>query len=453
METRVPATEAVMAVFHEKRIAVNNPPAQDFVTTKWLQSNKASCRCECCSHEWETAFDNVTRKNRSSGCPKCAHSSKADKLLQAGLTKVEKRLRALGYERIGPYNGHFEHLQMRCAHGHEFAFAPVNLASQRCPKCSGNSQHVSDDAAVAEYITGTTWTSITDGFKCSCCGAVKKITMATVKAMRLEPIDQRSCNCVRYGQRFTNAVAAEPGYSALEVYRGMKVAVAMHHESCGTTWACTPGNFLRGTRCPKCARAGRASSGQRQVAEYLRSLGVVVEENVTGLDSEIPRAEVDIYLPDYSVAVEFDGVWWHAEGPSRERAGSSRPSAFPDAIVSRLERLAAAGVRLIRIFSDEWANERDAMKHILRMAIGMEEHTFDPSGEIVQIDRRLFTAAHETGLAHHGYQVATTLPPSCRYVHPSASNTRIQFTTDEEAISLGYSRVWDSGTAIFAKGI
>jgi hypothetical protein len=187
------------------------------------------------------------------------------------------------------------------------------------------------------------------------------------------------------------------------------------------------------------------------VADYLSSLGVRVEENVPGLDAAVPRSEVDIFLPDHNVAIEFDGVWWHAEGPSRERIGPARPSSKPDAIVARLGRLVAADIRLIRIFSDEWIHEREAIKSILRMAVGQEEQIPDlPDGDIL-LDRRLATAAHERVLAEGGYTACEVIPPICQYVHPSSSNTRVSFDSDEEAISAGFSRVWDSGYIVFRK--
>lgn len=446
----MPTAESVLATFRAKRISVTNPPSESFVTTKWLQSVRASCQCEECGHEWETAFDNIARKNRSSGCPQCAQRQRADNMLREGEAKVDARLGKLGYRRVGPYNGHFGTMRMQCAHGHEFAFAPTNLDDQRCPTCSGTFQHVSLEDAVAAYISDTTWdwTGGEVALTCRSCGTTKEISAARIRSARSAPVEKRSCNCQRYGQRYRD-VAAAAGYEVVESYRGMKIPVCLRHTACGHEWNVAPGNFLRGTRCPRCARTGRTSAGQHQLAEYIRSLGVRVEENVTGLDPTVPRSEVDVYLPDHRVAVEFDGVWWHAEGPSRERAGESRPSAQPDAIVARLERLAAVGVTLLRIFSDEWIHEREAVESAIRVAVGLEEQNLDCDNETLWLDRRLASLRHEKALHAAGYTRGEALAPTCQYVHPSASNCRVQFESDKEAIAAGYSRVWDSGYIVY----
>ena len=442
----MPYLASILSAFEAKQIRVKNPPTEDFITTKWLQIVKAQCQCLSCGHEWETAFDNITRKSASSGCPQCAQRQRAQNMLLDGQQKVDARLKELRYTRVGPYGGHFKPVEMRCSNGHEFSFAPVNLGEQRCPECSGTSQHISLDDAVRLYTAGTTWTYEEGVFTCSCCGARKQISLDRIKtSARRKPLAVRMCGCQRYGKRYLQAIAEAPGYEAVEPYSGMKTPVLVRHSACGTEWRCAPGNFIKGTRCPTCARTGRASDGQRRLADFVRSLGVSVEENVSGLDPMLPRTEVDIFLPEHGVAIEFDGVWWHAEGPSRDHAGRSRPSAQPDAIVARLERLRARGIYLLRVFSDEWIHERAMIETAIRAAVGQGEQTLDLTAPVLWLDRRLATRFDEETLQNAGYRAIAVVPPVCQYVHPSASNRRVHFDSDDEAISQGYSRVWGSG--------
>lgn len=79
------------------------------------------------------------------------------------------------------------------------------------------------------------------------------------------------------------------------------------------------------------------------------------------------------------------------------------------------------------------------------MAIGLEEQNLDYDSEILWLDRRLASPRYEETLHAAGYIRGEALAPLCQYVHPSASNRRVQFESDEEAIMAGYSRVWDSG--------
>jgi hypothetical protein len=448
----MPSTKAVLEAISAKGITLLSPALTgDTLATKWLQSTRATFKCNTCDHTWETALDNISRKSKSSGCPNCAILARKVLFTERGRIQIEELAGSLGYTIVGGYHGHFERLDLRCHRGHSFKIAPVNLQKQRCPTCSGTFQHLDVENCLKAYIAGTTWQPINDLalLKCACCGETKTVTWLHMRTNRNVPVEQRHCICQRYGKKHRMVVDEAGGYELLEVYRGMKTPILHRHTACGTEWHCQPGNFIRGTRCPTCAKTGRTSSGQRQVTDFLKSIGVSVRENVTGLDPLIPRSEVDIFLPDHNVAVEFDGVWWHAEGPSRERAGKSRPSAMPDAIVSRLDRLAAMGIRLIRVFSDEWIHERATIESVLRSSVGLEEQSLDLQDDTLLLDRRLATVTHERSLAVAGYVVVDTLPPSCQYVHPSASNTRKHFDSDEAAIAAGYSRVWDSGYIVY----
>ena len=337
-------------------------------------------QCKSCNHHWATVAANLTRK-RASGCPACAEVRRAEQLRLRG----EERLRAfcdsLGYHIVGEYVSTHARITLRCGHhGSTFSCSPVNLyAGQRCPECSGTTQHLSDSDIAAELCADSTWkvTGFVDsGFRMECtkCGTVKEIMREHARESRRWSLERRSCNCVRYGERYRDFVADISDYELLEEYQGANVPVLHRHTVCGTEWKVKPTSFRgdngRPTRCPSCARKGRSSQGQLEMADFVRSLGLVVHENVPGLIHSSPRQEVDIFVPSHSVAIEFDGVWWHAEGASREQAGRSRPDAQPDAVTDKTDRLAEAGIRLIRIFSDEWALRRTAVVSRLRAILG-----------------------------------------------------------------------------------
>jgi len=76
-------------------------------------------------------------------------------------------------------------------------------------------------------------------------------------------------------------------------------------------------NFQQGQRCPVCNAIDQKSTQEREVLEYVRSIytGVIVENDRTiirSYSSGLPL-ELDIWLPEIRLAIEFNGVYWHTK--------------------------------------------------------------------------------------------------------------------------------------------
>lgn len=78
---------------------------------------------------------------------------------------------------------------------------------------------------------------------------------------------------------------------------------------CGKEWQSVIAKRAVGQGCPVCAKGTQASFPEKAIVYYLRSMGLNVAENYRAdwLDS----FELDIYLPELRVAVEYDGHAWH----------------------------------------------------------------------------------------------------------------------------------------------
>jgi len=98
-------------------------------------------------------------------------------------------------------------------------------------------------------------------------------------------------------------------------------------------------------RCPICfPKYGLASKLEKEVADYVKSLELRVEENNRTLISPL---ELDIYIKEYNLAIEFNGTYWH----------SSRVKSrwYHQMKVDKCDRL---GIRLLPIYEWEWVNNR-----------------------------------------------------------------------------------------------
>ena len=110
-----------------------------------------------------------------------------------------------------------------------------------------------------------------------------------------------------------------------------------------------------GHGCPRCS--SRISRGEQQVVDWLRSLGLTVnQQDRTTLES----GELDIVLPTKSVALEYCGLYWHSE----ELRGKGYHR-------DKHNRAVEAGIRLITLFEDEWLHKQDAVKAALSSILGV----------------------------------------------------------------------------------
>lgn len=93
----------------------------------------------------------------------------------------------------------------------------------------------------------------------------------------------------------------------------------------------------------------KVSQPEKDIVEYLTSKGIT---NIVQSDRDIlDGKEIDIFLPDYNVGIEFNGDYWHSELKRGKRYHYDK---------SMLAN--SKGVFLYHIFSHEWADEEKRIR-------------------------------------------------------------------------------------------
>jgi hypothetical protein len=110
--------------------------------------------------------------------------------------------------------------------------------------------------------------------------------------------------------------------------------------------------------CPKCNHM--KSSGEEAVSRFLSIFTPVVQRDRT----LIRPKELDIYLPEHKLAIEYCGEFWHSSGSKEEEAAQRRKH------IDKHKACAAAGIRLLTIYESEWLEHSLAIKRLLRNAVG-----------------------------------------------------------------------------------
>lgn len=108
---------------------------------------------------------------------------------------------------------------------------------------------------------------------------------------------------------------------------------------------------------------------QLEVYDYIRSIYTGnIDLNTRQIISPL---ELDIYIPDKNLAIEFDGLMFHSYGLSHK-------SMFNDAICEdskcHLKKTVACqekDIQLLHIFENEWLNKKDIWKSVIKSKLGL----------------------------------------------------------------------------------
>lgn len=154
----------------------------------------------------------------------------------------------------------------------------------------------------------------------------------------------------------TSATAVHNGrykYESVE-YTGSTAKVTINCDIHGT-FDQTPNMHVNESQgCPRCAGVG-PSKGQLEVAEFLKAHTRVV------VGHKIGRKELDIYLPECGLAVEYHGLIWHSSLYQKDVTRDYK----------KHQLAAEAGIRVIHIYADEWEFKKQQVSNLLAAAIGV----------------------------------------------------------------------------------
>ena len=105
-------------------------------------------------------------------------------------------------------------------------------------------------------------------------------------------------------------------------------------------------------RCYNCYPKLFISWGEVEIMEFIRSLDntLIIEFGHRMLQS---GKELDVYIPDKKLAIEFDGLYWHSE------TGGNKHENYH---LNKTVECETMGIHLIHIFEDEWMNTPDIVK-------------------------------------------------------------------------------------------
>lgn len=121
------------------------------------------------------------------------------------------------------------------------------------------------------------------------------------------------------------------------------------------------------------------SVAEDAILEYIRSLGFEAEKT----RQVIAPFELDIYVPEKKLAIEFDGLYWHS-------SGSKEQDIIKHNHLKKTELCEAQGIHLLHIFENEWIddNKREIWKSVIRNKLGKSERIYARKCQVHQVDSK-----------------------------------------------------------------
>ena len=137
----------------------------------------------------------------------------------------------------------------------------------------------------------------------------------------------------------------------------------INHKSCGCNFEISKSLLsarykLKNIICTECNPIGvQSSSIEKEICNFLDEYNLSYKR---GDRSILCGKELDIYLPEYNIALEINGLWWHSELYKGQKYHLNKT------LLCREKN-----IHLIHIWEDDWKNKSCILKSIILNKLGI----------------------------------------------------------------------------------
>ena len=117
----------------------------------------------------------------------------------------------------------------------------------------------------------------------------------------------------------------------------------------------SPDKHLQGQACPKCANI--ISKNENEIFNFIICNELSVKQRVRDV---IPPYELDIYITDKKIAIEYNGLLWHSERYNKDK----------NYHLNKTLECERQGIRLIHIFEDEYIFHKEIVLSKIKQFLG-----------------------------------------------------------------------------------
>lgn len=321
-------------------------------------------------HEWEASVK--YRVEGHGGCPTCASLAFRHPNVAAQWHPTKNL--SLDPEKIRYGSG--RKVWWICDKGHEWEMTINNRVGkgQGCPYCSGQKVAAGEkDIFTTHPDIASQWHPTKNNLAPTqmSAGSNRKVWWlgecgheweASVRSQVKDGVKCPECNSVAF--KHPNVVTQwnfkkNEGLNPKTVSYGSKKIV---------WWICDKGHEWRravhlqvrlGIHCSECQALRFSSKPEKSIQAFMDSLVLLYR---THERSVVKKMELDIYIPDKKIGIEFNGLYWHDENHKTQSYHHAKWLAAKE-----------AGVQLIQIWEDDWNRNPELIKRMLAHKLGVSQ--------------------------------------------------------------------------------
>lgn len=199
---------------------------------------------------------------------------------------------------------------------------------------------------------------VTEGQGCPSCGAEKRgkrLTDVNTGALAAKVMIEKHAKSFVHQAKKVHGDKYDYSETA---YMGARKKLAIRCPKHGVFEQLAGHHLGRGQGCPQCSH--HQSKPEQDIADFLSLFTTVVQRD----RSIIGPKELDIYLPEHNLAIEYCGMYWHTHKDRDDEKKNKRRH------IEKHLLCAAKGIRLITIYETEWLERPQTIKRLLRAATG-----------------------------------------------------------------------------------
>lgn len=126
---------------------------------------------------------------------------------------------------------------------------------------------------------------------------------------------------------------------------------------------------------------------QQEIYEFIYNL--IPNETIIYNDRKtIDNLELDIYIPSYNLAIEFDGLMYHSFGKSTVSKFNNYNSINAHYHKIKTELCEEQGIKLFHVFENEWKEKKEIWKSIISSNLGLNNRIFARKCEIRELNNK-----------------------------------------------------------------
>ena len=277
----------------------------------------------------------------SNGCPQCIEEKKENKrnILIQKQEKQKKLKQEIKLEKIIHKKEKFIK-QANLIHNNKYDYSKVEYKNNSTKVC------------IICPIHGEFWQTPHNHLKgCGC----KKCTT-------LKLADKFSYSTLKFIENAQKIHGDKYDYSKVE-YKNNRTKVCIICPIHGEFWQTPSMHYNEKQGCPLCGTL--SSKDENEIANVLSDkYHLNVEQRVHSL---IKPLELDIYLPEFNLGIEYNGLRWHSEKFGKDK----------NYHINKLKKCNEKGIDLLMIFSDEYINHKNIVlnkiTHIIKQDYDKEK--------------------------------------------------------------------------------